>query len=70
MRNKEWTIQIALVLALLPAGCGKDKAMNEAAGRQDNRPESAASGAENCIPASTRRPARGCWRWTPRCCAT
>ena len=47
MRNKEWTIQIALVLALLPAGCGKDKAMNEAAGRQDKPPESAAHGAEN-----------------------
>ncbi len=45
MRTNDWTIRIVMILLL--AGCGKDKAMDEAAGRENEPPASAVEGEEH-----------------------
>jgi cobalt-zinc-cadmium efflux system membrane fusion protein len=44
MRTKDWTIWMVMILLL--SGCGKDKAMNEAAGQEGKPPASTIEGAE------------------------
>ena len=44
MRTNDWTIWMVMILLL--AGCGKDKAMDEAAGRENKPPASAVEGGE------------------------
>ena len=68
MRRKDWMIWMALVLLLGRLRQGQGDERGEA-GRQDKPPESAAHGAEN-HPGEHEEPAKGCWWWTPRCCAT
>ena len=47
MRTNDWTIRVVMILLL--AGCGKDKPMDEAAGREDKPPAPAVESQEHGV---------------------